>query len=129
MQPESICKIARGGNASALEEDWMRLLESEQATPRRLAQYDVVLQTLCENGRQELAETIAWTAIEGLRSQHDDGEVVALAGRFLTVIGKSAVLENDHLVPSTANTNANHGFQIRNNTPAKPTGCAPWDRS
>jgi len=92
MEPESICKIARGGNASALEEDWLRLLESEQATPQRLAEYDVVLKTLCENGRQDLAETIAWTAVEAIRPQHDDGEVVALAGRFLTVIGKSAVL-------------------------------------
>jgi transcription elongation GreA/GreB family factor len=92
MEPESLCKIARGGNASALEEDWMRLLESEQATPLRLAEYDVVLQTLCDGGRQDLAETLAWTAIETIRAEHEDREVAALAGRFLTAIGKSAVL-------------------------------------
>jgi len=74
-----------------LEEDWMKLLESEQATPQGLAPYDVVLKTLCEAGRQDLAETIAQTAVDGIRAQSDDSEVAALAGRFLTVIGKSTV--------------------------------------
>lgn len=92
MQPESFCKIARGGNAAALEEDWVRLLDSEQATPKRLADYDVVLQTLCENDRQDLAETLAWSAIEAARVGADDVEVVTLAGRLLTAIGKSPTL-------------------------------------
>jgi transcription elongation GreA/GreB family factor len=89
MQPDSLVKLAASGNATTVEEEWMRLIESPHASSTALADYGPVLGELAKGGRVQLAEVLAWTAVESVSKRDSQHEVLRLAGGFLQAIGKS----------------------------------------
>lgn len=94
MQPDSLVKLAASGNATTVEEEWMRLVESPMASSTALADYGAVLGELAKGGRVQLAEVLAWTAVESVSKRDSQHEVLRLAGGFLQAIGKSDELRS-----------------------------------
>jgi len=88
MEPESLEQLAAGGNASTVEKEWMRLVESSDVEPSRLRQYDVVLATLRKRGHASAAAELAWAAIETVSSRVSPMEALTIAGPFLLAVGE-----------------------------------------
>ena len=92
MQPEALVKLIGSGNTSDVEAGWQDLVESSEISPARLAQFGVVLSQLCDAGRNDQAETLAWVGIEATAKRHSPTEALHVAGPFLLAIRESEVL-------------------------------------
>lgn len=92
MQPESLIQLIGSGNATSVEEEWMRVVESEDLPLEQLSGYEAVLAELKRLGRASQAESLAWTALEALTSRHSPADILQVAGAFLLAAGESAVL-------------------------------------
>ncbi len=92
MQPESLIKLVGTGGVSAVEHAWMSLVESDATAPEPFARYDIVLAELCKVGRQSVAETLAWTAIETLSARFTAVETLSFARPFLQATGDKSTL-------------------------------------
>jgi transcription elongation GreA/GreB family factor len=95
MQPESLIKLVGTGGVAAVENQWMALIESDALAPSRLVRYDVVLVELCKAGRQSVAETLAWTAIEALEAQAGPRDALIVAHPFLLALGDNTTLRGE----------------------------------
>ncbi len=92
MQSEAMEQLVGSGNTATVEDEWMRLIESQDSTPDRLAGYRCVLKALCECGRRTTAETLAWAAIEAVQARVGGPQTLAVAGSFLLSIPDSKEL-------------------------------------
>lgn len=89
VQPESLAQLARNGNSTAVDEEWMLVVESTGLTPAQLAEYHSVLTELSKSGRQPQAESLAATAIEALAGRVSAADALTVAGPFLQAVGES----------------------------------------
>ena len=92
MQSESLVKLVGSGNTAIVEEEWMRIIESTEASPAGIAEYREVLSELVRLGRREMAEELAWAAIEMMSSSHPPIETLTAAGSLLLAVGESEEL-------------------------------------
>lgn len=92
LQPESLAQLARNGNSTAVDEEWMLLVESTELSPVQFAGYHSVLSELSKSGRQPQAESLAGTAIEALVGRTSASEALAAAAPFLQAVGESKEL-------------------------------------
>jgi transcription elongation GreA/GreB family factor len=89
MQAESLVQLIGSGNTSTVEEEWSRLLQSPEATPAALLQYQPVLAALCKQGKTSVAEEWAWNAIESQSTRLSPLETLEFASAYLLAIGDS----------------------------------------
>ena len=89
MQPESLVELADEGNFAGVEEEWMKLIELPDLAPKTFASFSSVLARLKKTHRQDLADTLAWAAVESLSGRADPPEVLRVAGPFLLALGDS----------------------------------------
>lgn len=89
MQPKALVQLVGSGSTARVEEEWMRLIESPQVNPLRLAEYQPVLTELCGRGKKTEAEALAWAAIETVLPKTSPRDVLPMAGAFLLGLGDS----------------------------------------
>ncbi len=94
MRPESFIELIANHNFATVDEEWMRMIEASDVSPRRLAEYDTVLAALCRADQASQAEELAWAAIEATSSNLSPSEAIAAAGPFLLAIGESEELRD-----------------------------------
>jgi len=94
MRPESLVQLIGSGNTATVEAEWMGLLESLEASPSTLRDYQPVLAELCRVGKASLAEEWAWTAIEAMSTRLSPIETLGLASSFLLAVGDSQELRS-----------------------------------
>jgi len=87
LQAESLVKLAGSGNTRAVEEEWIRIMESSEIQVPRLCEYKKVLADLCDQGDRARAESLAWAAIETLSARLPSADALTVAGPFLLAIG------------------------------------------
>ena len=63
MEPESLAQLAGSGNASAVEKEWLSLVESKDVELTLIRQYDVVLAALRKRGDASVAAELAWVEL------------------------------------------------------------------
>ena len=89
MTPTSMMELLLTGNAKTVEEEWLQLTENETLELPTLRGYAPVLEKLRKAGDNALAETLAWSAIESIKSRCSEEETLSIAGPFLLAVGKS----------------------------------------
>ena len=94
MQPEELVQLVGSGNTSTVEDEWMRLVESEEITPPRLLDYQPVLTELCKVGSESIAEALAWAAIETTSLRWSPSDTLAVAASMLLSVPNSAELRS-----------------------------------
>jgi len=92
MTPEALTQLVGSGNTSTIEDEWMSLLESPDATVRSMTPYSSVLAALKEKGRTSEAEALAWTAVEAICANSSKSDGLTLAGDFLLMLGNTSEL-------------------------------------
>ena len=92
MQSEAMEQLVGSGNTATVEDEWMRLIESQDSTPDQLVGYRCVLKALCKCGRRTTAETLAWAAIEAIQTRVGGPQTLTVAGNFLLSIPDSQEL-------------------------------------
>lgn len=90
MKPETLIELIGGNDSAAVEQEWMRRMESPDASLVSLAQHGAVLAELRRQGRASQAEELAWTGIEAVRARSTPQETLTVAGPFLLAVGNSA---------------------------------------
>ena len=89
MEPESLVKLVASGNTTNVEEEWMKLAESETISPKKLASYSSVLAKLAKTGKTPTAETLAWAAIEAVAARLTPRDALMVARPFLLAVGNA----------------------------------------
>ena len=92
MEIKSLVQLIGSGNTKTVEEHWLKLLETPELSLERLCRYEKVLAKLVQVDNQQLAEELAWAALESLGSRFAPREMLEVAGRFLLVVGDSGEL-------------------------------------
>ncbi|MCO6437540.1 MAG: GreA/GreB family elongation factor [Phycisphaerae bacterium] len=92
MQAESLVQLVGSGNLRKVEEEWERLMEEGTVPVERLPEYGTVLEELVRAGNQEMAEALAWDAIESVKEAHGAEEALRVAGPLLLSLSQSAEL-------------------------------------
>lgn len=92
MNPDSMIKLIGSGTTRGVEDQWMTLVEGEDAGIERLRDYAPVLSELKRGGHQEQAAALAWTAIESCLVKFSPEETLTLAGPFLLAVGNGQEL-------------------------------------
>lgn len=88
VEPQTLVQLAGSGGVARVEEEWMRLVESPQATPGNLARYQPVLDELSARQKRSEAEALAWAAVETLMARSSARDVLPMAGTFLLALGE-----------------------------------------
>lgn len=89
MKPESIVQLIGSGNAAAVEEVWMNLIDAPDVSVEHIATFDAVLRELCRIGQESRAAEFAWAAVETLGGRFSPAETLKCAGPFLLAVGDS----------------------------------------
>ena len=63
MNPDSMIKLIGSGTTRGVEDQWMTLIEGDDAGIERLRDYAPVFSELKRGGHQAQAAALAWTAI------------------------------------------------------------------
>lgn len=95
MQLDSLIRLAGSGNRATVEEEWLKLVESERVAPADICRYATVLAELVKKGEAEQAEALAWTALESWRSRLSAGEMIPIAGAMLLALKDSPQLRKE----------------------------------
>jgi transcription elongation factor GreA len=90
VQPKVLVQFVGSGGTARVEEEWMRLVESPQATPEVLAAYQPIFVELAARDKKGVAEGLAWAAVEVMVAKHGPERVLPMAGAFLQALGDSA---------------------------------------
>lgn len=92
MQPESLIQLIGSGNVTTVEQEWEQLLQVEPLSAENLLRYQPVLVELSRIGRANVAETLAWSAVEGVSSKLPVEAALNVARSFLLAAPESKEL-------------------------------------
>ena len=83
METESLTKLAASGNVKDVEEQWIAVLESDEATPQAVEEFLPVLEVMAASGRAPEAAALAWTTVELLQEKLSGPDLLRAAGSVL----------------------------------------------
>ncbi len=86
-KPESLVILVSSGNAAAVEEEWMLAFDAPEATVEQLIEFKQVLLELRSLNKLEVAQSLAWTAIESVADRLEPKDILRIAGPFLEAVG------------------------------------------
>jgi len=111
ISAKELAQLAAGGNTNAVEEAWIQIAESGDATTAQLCEYAKVVGTLAKGQRQSLAEMLTGTLIEAVQSRLPPEETLQVAGACLRAIGKSDELRKQVSDLYRAHYGSREGFE------------------
>lgn len=94
MSVESLVKLTSAHDRAALEAEWLRVFEHADADADNLVAYKAVLAELCRQEQQNVAEELAWEAVEMVASRTSPQLALRIAKPFLLTIGESEELRS-----------------------------------
>ena len=71
------------GNVKDVEEQWIAVLESDEATPQAVEEFLPVLEVMAASGRAPEAAALAWTTVELLQEKLSGPDLLRAAGSVL----------------------------------------------
>lgn len=92
MQVDSLIQLIGSGNKSTVEEEWLKLVESDGLCAVDFCRYAPVLGELVKKGDVRQAETLAETALDELSGRYSPHETVAVASAMLQAVKDSEAL-------------------------------------
>ncbi len=92
MQVQELIKLAGSGNIKDVEQEWLTFLGDSDGTARSLTPAVKVIEVLKEQDRVELAESLAWTAIESVQERASAEEALKFAQPVFMKLNKSSEL-------------------------------------
>lgn len=92
MQMESLLQLVSSGGFSALEREWMAIVEREETTAEELGELKPVIDALVEKRQVESAESLSWAAIDAVTNRQSPEEALRFAKPFLLTLNRSEEL-------------------------------------
>lgn len=92
MQVQELIKLAGSGNVKDVEQEWLTFLSESDASAKALAPAVEVIDLLKGQDRADLAESLAWTAIESVQERTSAEEALRAAQPMMLKLNKSTEL-------------------------------------
>lgn len=95
MQLDSLVQLVGSGNRATVEEEWLKLVESDRVAPTDFCRYAAVLSELVKKGESDQAEALAWTALESWRGRSTPQDSLSVVGAMLLALKDSPQLRKE----------------------------------
>ncbi len=92
MQVQELIRLAGSGNVKDVEQEWLTFLSESDASAKALSPAVKVIEVLKDQNRTDLAESLAWTAIESVQERTSAEEALSAAQPMLLKLNKSTEL-------------------------------------
>ncbi|MCH7526900.1 MAG: hypothetical protein IID39_05645, partial [Planctomycetes bacterium] len=92
MQVDELVQLVASGNTTTIEEKWMAVVERDGAPPDDVIALKPVLEALLERKQANLADSLAWAAVETLAEGESFDKALQVGRAFLLALPKSTEL-------------------------------------
>jgi len=94
MQVEEIVQLVGSGNFNVPEQEWMNVVERPDVRAESFSRLEPVLDAVISGGQTELAESMAWAAVEALKEKGSPREALDLGKNLFLKLAQSGDLRD-----------------------------------
>ncbi len=92
MQTDAILQLISSGNVEVPEQEWMQVVERGDSGADDFLELQPVLEALVANDRNDVAESLAWAAVEALKERGSAADALTIGKTFLLLLPRSGDL-------------------------------------
>ncbi len=89
MQMDAVLQLIGSGNVTVVETEWMSVVEREDVDVDELLGLATVLKALKERNHVELAQALAWAALENITPRVGEAKALPIGKAFLLIVNRS----------------------------------------